>query len=262
MTEGVTFSFGENWGRFLIELHPQAVAATVRYFDDWLPDSLEGIRFADVGSGSGLSSLVAYQRGAIVQSFDVDPQSVAATRRLWEQAGKPERWNVIDGSILDDAFVRGVGTYDVVLSWGVLHHTGELWCALSNAASLVAPGGLLWIALYHKTRTSRRSLRLKRTYNRLPDRLKPAFRGLYAAPKLAKMAARRDFSQIDQYHEVRGMSWWRDIEDWLGGLPYEVAAPGEVLDSLHPLGFSLERLASARGEGDNDIYLFKKKNDV
>ena len=161
MSDSITFSFGENWERFLSELHPQAIEATVEYFDDWLPNSIQGVRFADVGSGSGLSSLVAYQRGAVVQSFDVDPHSVEATRRLWQRAGSPPSWTVGHGSILDEAFVRGLGTFDVVFAWGVLHHTGALWKALANAAGLVGPGGVMWIALYHKTRTSPRSLRLK-----------------------------------------------------------------------------------------------------
>jgi len=36
---------------------------------------------------------------------------------------------------------------------------------------------------------------------------------------------------------ARGMSWWRDIEDWLGGLPYEYARPEAVIGFLEPRGF-------------------------
>ena len=114
------------------------------------------------------------------------------------------------------------------------------------------------IALYHKTVRSPRSLRTKRLYNRLPEPLKPAFRGAWAAPKLAKMALRRDFSPITDYHGSRGMNWWRDVEDWLGGLPYEVAGPGEVLARLRPYGFVLTRLTDAEWEGSNDVYLFER----
>jgi SAM-dependent methyltransferase len=254
----VTFSFGKNWERFLKELHPGAVAAMAAYFADWLPDGLAGRSFVDVGSGSGLSSLVAYQMGAKVTSLDVDPASVRATEHLRGVAGDPPEWRVVEGSILDRTFVDSIGTFDVVLSWGVLHHTGSLWLAMDEATRLVRPGGLLWIALYTKTRWSGRSLRLKRAYNRTPDFIKPVFRATYAAPKLLKMGLKRDISPIRRYHQERGMSWWRDIEDWLGGLPYEVASPGDVHTFMGARGFTLERLKSAQGEGDNDVYLYRR----
>lgn len=255
---GVSFSFGENWERFLSDLHPQAVAAMTRYFSDWLPAGLQGKSLLDLGSGSGLSSLVAQQMGATVTSVDIDPASVRANRRLRELAGNPEGWRIVEGSILDESLVRSLGTFDVVLSWGVLHHTGDMWAALGRAVRLVGPDGLLWIALYTRTRKSPRSRRLKRYYNATPDPLKRLFRVAYAAPKLIKMALRRDFSPIRRYHEERGMDWWRDLEDWLGGLPYEVASPGEVHTFLRPRGFVLERIESAEGEGDTDVYLFAR----
>jgi 2-polyprenyl-3-methyl-5-hydroxy-6-metoxy-1,4-benzoquinol methylase len=254
----VSFSFGKNWQRFVSELHPKAIEAMAGYFDRWLPEPLRNRTFLDIGSGSGLSSLVAYQHGARVTSFDVDPSSVQATARLRGLAGSPEDWHVLSGSILDTKFLEPLGVFDVVLSWGVLHHTGDLWQALGNAATRVGPGGLLWIALYRKGRQSDRSLRLKRRYNRTPDFLKPAFRAWYAAPKLAMMAVTRDLSKITRYHEERGMSWWRDLEDWLGGLPYEVASPDEVHDTLRPLGFVLERMQIGEGDGGNDVYLYRR----
>lgn len=257
-SETVSFSFGENWQQFVAELHPKAIEAMAGYFERWLPEPIRDRRFLDIGSGSGLSSLVAHQLGARVTSFDVDPSSVDATRRLRDLAGSPQTWQVLPGSVLDMTFLEPLGLFDVVLSWGVLHHTGDLWQAVRNAATRVAPEGLLWIALYRKGRQSERSLRLKRRYNRTPNALKPVFRAWYAAPKLAKMAIHRDFSQIRRYHEERGMSWWRDLEDWLGGLPYEVASPDEVHDTLRPLGFVLERMQIGEGDGGNDIYLYRR----
>lgn len=257
MTERVTFSFGRNWERYLDEMPAIAIERMAAYVADWLGNDLSGKRIVDIGSGQGLTSLVSHELGADLVSIDVDPASVAATTRVRGSAGNPENWSVRQGSILDGELVGGLGTFDVVVSWGVLHHTGDLWRAIDNAASLVAPGGRLWIALYHRTRKSNRSLRTKRLYNRTPDRFKPLFRGAYASPKLAKMALRRDFSPIRDYGAERGMTWWRDIEDWLGGLPYQVAGPGEVLGRLRPKGFELVRLDDAEWEGDTDGYLFE-----
>ena len=254
--EQITFSFGQNWQRFLDELHPRSLERMAAYVTEWLGDDVAGRRVIDIGSGQGLTSLVVFQAGAAVTSLDVDPNSVAATSRLRARAGDPPTWRVIHGSILDPDLVTSLGAFDVVISWGVLHHTGDVWTAVDHAAALVAPGGRLWLALYHRTAKSGRSVRIKRMYNRTPRVLKPLFRGARAAPSLVRMTLRRDFSPIRDYHQERGMSWWRDIEDWLGGLPYEPVGPGQLIARLRPLGFDLIRLEDALWEGDNDVYLF------
>lgn len=257
MSDRQGFSFGRNWQKYLDDLPTGATEAMQAYVAEWLGSDLTGQRLVDIGSGQGLTSLSAFRLGASVVSFDLDPQSVAATRRLRESAGNPASWQVEQGSILDESFVRGLGTFDLVISWGVLHHTGSLWSAVDAAVGLVAPGGRLWIALYHRTRQSGRSLRTKRMYAALPGFGKTVFRGIYAATKIAKsLIVRRRLPALQGAYDARGMNWWRDIEDWLGGLPYEVAGPGEVLARLRPMGFDLVRLDDAISEGRNDVYLF------
>jgi 2-polyprenyl-3-methyl-5-hydroxy-6-metoxy-1,4-benzoquinol methylase len=255
----VTFSFGRNWQKYLDTMPVEAVDRMVGYVHDWVPD-LAGCRVVDVGSGQGLTSLAVHAAGSELVSFDVDPLSVEATRRLWEAAGEPASWIITQGSILDPRFIERLGAFDVVISWGVLHHTGSLAEALDAAASLVAPGGRLWIALYHRTRQSSRSLRTKRMYAALPAAGKAIFREAYAGAKVVKnLAAYRSLRRLREYHHERGMSWRRDVEDWLGGLPYEVSSPGEVLSRLRPQGFVLERLQDALSEGGNDVYLFRRR---
>ena len=258
--DSTRFSFGENWLKYLEEMPSSAPAQMAAYVADWLGADLSGRRMADVGSGQGLTSLCAYQAGAQIVSFDVDAASVEATRQLWDRAGRPDTWSVVQGSILDPTFVGSLGSFDIVASWGVLHHTGEMWRALDAAAALVRPGGALWIALYHRTYHSRRSLRLKRAYNALPNPGQAAFRGVYAGAKLTKhLLIHQNLTALRQYGNERGMTWRRDIADWLGGLPYEVASPGDVLARLQSQGFNLVRLHDALGEGANDVYLFRRQ---
>jgi 2-polyprenyl-6-hydroxyphenyl methylase/3-demethylubiquinone-9 3-methyltransferase len=253
------FSFGRNWQKYLDDLPAEATDSMRAYVADWLGSDLTGQRLVDIGSGQGLTSLSAFRLGASVVSLDLDPHSVAATRRLRESAGSPDSWQVEQGSILDAAFVGSLGTFDIVVSWGVLHHTGSLWQAIDTAAGLVAPGGRLWIALYHRTRQSGRSLRIKRMYAALPGAGKAVFRGSYAAAKIAKnLVVRRRLPALRGAYDARGMNWWRDIEDWLGGLPYEVSSPGEVLERVRPNGFELLRLHDAIAEAGNDVYLFRR----
>ena len=262
MTKAKPFSFGENWLKYLDEMSADAPERMAAYVADWIGADLSGRRIVDIGSGQGLTSMVAVSSGAEVVSFDLDPSSVTATRRLWRGVGEPDAWVVLQGSILDPAFLQSLGLFDVVISWGVLHHTGRMWEAIDAAASMVRPGGTLWIALYHRTHRSTRSLRTKRFYNRLPGPAKRVFRLIYAGTLGAKHVIRhRSLRRLGTYQVERGMSWRRDIEDWLGGLPYEVASPGQVLARLLPLGFTLERLEDALGEGGNDIYLFRRLGD-
>src|SRR5689334_10270966 len=137
MASRISFSFGRNWQKYLDAMPEAAVERTIAYLREWLGD-LEGLTFLDIGSGSGLTGMAAHRLGAQVRTFDADPASVAATERLAAGA-----WENGSGSILDDAFVASLGTFDVVSSWGVLHHTGDVWKAIDNAASLVSPGGRL-----------------------------------------------------------------------------------------------------------------------
>jgi len=60
-------------------------------------------------------------------------------------------WTIEQGSILDAVWAPLLGTFDIVYSWGVLHHTGAMWTALELAASLVGPRGTLAIALHRRT---------------------------------------------------------------------------------------------------------------
>src|SRR5208282_1242675 len=77
------FEFGENWKSFLARLDDARIAEAERSLQ-WLVgrQRFDGMRFLDIGSGSGLSSLSARRLGADVVSFDYDPQSVECTATL------------------------------------------------------------------------------------------------------------------------------------------------------------------------------------
>jgi 2-polyprenyl-6-hydroxyphenyl methylase/3-demethylubiquinone-9 3-methyltransferase len=233
-------------------------------------ERLDGKRFLDIGSGSGLFSLAARRLGARVHSFDFDPQSVACTRELRRRYFNDDAdWTVEEGSALDESYVKSLGHFDVVYSWGVLHHTGEMWKALANAALPVAGGGKLFVAIYNDTGTqSARWKWIKRTYNRMPRPLRPAFAALAAAPEEAKGMLRAlvklkpgEYLRTWTHHDEsnRGMSHWRDIVDWVGGYPYEVATPEEIFDFYRARGFSLAKLKAGRvGLGCNEFVFVKE----
>src|SRR5712691_2165062 len=169
------FGFGENWSRFLALVDERRIREAERSLIEMLGrPRLDGLRFCDVGSGSGLFSLAAWRLGATVYSFDFDPDSVACTREMRRRFsdGDP-RWTVGHGSVLDDEYLRTLGLFDVVYAWGVLHHTGAMWQAMELVTRLVAPRGVLYIAIYNDQGWRSRAWRLlKKTYNVLPPSLR------------------------------------------------------------------------------------------
>jgi 2-polyprenyl-6-hydroxyphenyl methylase/3-demethylubiquinone-9 3-methyltransferase len=270
VARGDRFEFGENWRRFLELLDEERIAEAERSLREMLGiGSLEGLRFLDIGSGSGLFSLAARRLGAgAVHSFDFDPESVACTRELRRRWFDDDPlWVVEPGSILDEDFVAGLGRWDVVYSWGVLHHTGAMWRALELAQSTVAEGGSLFISIYNDQGERSAMWRaVKRTYNRLPAPLQPLLTAFVMGPRLLlgfgkALALGRPMSWVRQWTEYkrsRGMSRWHDIVDWIGGYPFEVAKPEEIFEFLHSRGFQLERLATCAGGNGCNQYVFSR----
>ena len=266
IAKGERFAFGDNWKRFLSVLDERRIDEAVTSLRDKLEvESLEGKTFLDIGSGSGLFSLAARKLGAHVHSFDFDPQSVACATELRRRYfPNDQHWLIEEGSALDAAYVTSLGLFDVVYSWGVLHHTGQMWKGLENAALPVGPRGKLFIAIYNDTGTqSTRWKWIKKTYNRLPSVLRPPFALLAVSPDEMKTALRcvlklrpLDFvrSWTNYAQNNRGMSRWHDIIDWVGGYPYEVATPEEIFDFYRRRGFTLTKLKCGKvGLGCNEF---------
>jgi 2-polyprenyl-6-hydroxyphenyl methylase/3-demethylubiquinone-9 3-methyltransferase len=268
--EETRYGFGANWRSFVATaLNDARVANAVESVQRFLSlDTLRGRTFLDIGCGSGLFSLAAHLLEAErVVSFDYDPDSVAACRTLRERQGADEsRWRVIQGSVLDPVFMASVEPADVVYSWGVLHHTGHMWKAVEAAGGRVAPSGLFAISIYNKVgRIPDRSSmwwKIKRFYNRAPSPVQRLMELGYASNHVATrlVTLRNPFtSMADATGEGRrGMEFWHDARDWLGGFPYEYASPGEVFRFVRDtLGFELLDLETREGNACND-FLFRR----
>lgn len=256
--EKISFSFGNNWRRFVSNLSEEQIEAAKANLCEFTGrTTLEGETFLDLGSGSGLSSLVAYQLGVgRILSVDIDPFSVESTQIVRGRfASDADHWEIVNHSVLDSEYLHSLGQFSYVYSWGVLHHTGDMWKALDLAKDLVQPGGSLHIALYNWNKHSKKWHALKRVYNRSPRVVQRAMLLSYHARHIVKHLVRFKWPFGKAHQPRRGMSIWRDHEDWLGGLPYEYCKPDQVVHALAPHGFQLQRLRTVWSHGCNE-YLF------
>jgi 2-polyprenyl-6-hydroxyphenyl methylase/3-demethylubiquinone-9 3-methyltransferase len=261
----VRFEFGKNWESFSHLIDEDRI----RQAEDRLvallgTRDLSGKTFLDIGCGSGLHSLAALRLGAKqVLAVDLDPDSVATTRAVMERFWNRDNISIKNVSVFDLAEER-IGTFDVVYSWGVLHHTGDMNRAIQMAAAHVSPRGRFAIALYGKTRFCEMWKRIKHWYvSATPSQKARAERiyirlfGLYRGLQGQRMS-----TYVAAYKAGRGMDFHHDVRDWIGGYPYESIAPQEVTALLAPLGFQLVKQNVRERFGffgsGNDEYLFEK----
>lgn len=258
-TNKITFSFGENWKNYLRTIDDHDLDSANQDIQDWIDDeNIVGKSIIDIGCGSGIHSFCFFKRGAAkLISIDVDPNSVEATNLIRSRAKDPSNWTVATGSILDEGALGNYGMFDLVYSWGVLHHTGNMWEAIENASALVKPAGLFWISLYMKGPKYEEDLAIKKKYNAMSRLGKK----LFVYRKILKIMWRRLKKGKNPltWNEkvIRGMHKYHDILDWYGGLPYEVASTEEVVAFMSKAGFDVVRVQEAK-ERACSVYLFKK----
>jgi 2-polyprenyl-3-methyl-5-hydroxy-6-metoxy-1,4-benzoquinol methylase len=263
---GRRFEFGKNWERFLRTMSDERLAEAERALADML-GNIHGKTFLDIGCGSGLSSLAAHRLGAKVFSFDYDPQSVACTQALQMRYGVG--WHVAEASVLDSDYLNSIGRFDIVYSWGVLHHTGNMNQAFENTAGLVKEGGMLFLAIYNDQGGKSRRWRLaKRTYNALPSVLKLPYmlavmlprEALFLGVATARLKPHKYFTNLLR-PDKRGMNRWYDMIDWIGGYPFEVSKPEGVFAFFRDRGFQLSRMITqAGGLGCNEFVFVRCKS--
>ena len=272
VNKGSRFEFGKNWKQFIQLMDDDrlklAEESLLRLLE---ADTLEDKTFLDIGSGSGLYSLAARRLGAKVHSFDYDPHSVSCTSELKKRFfPEDNNWIIESGNALDKDYIKSLGEFDIVYSWGVLHHTGDMWNAINNSSQCVKNGGQFYLSIYNdQGGKSKRWLTIKKLYNAFPNGLKwiiwmpmliklwwrNTLRDLIKEGKL--FSTWRNYAQV----EARGMSAFTDVIDWVGGLPFEVAKPEEIFDFFAQRGFELKKLKTCGGGIGCNEFVFKKSTE-
>lgn len=261
------FEFGRNWHDFIQKnFGEDRVEISKKHMLNFLGrEILDGLDMIDIGCGSGLHSVAALEAGAkSVHGFDYDPNSVEATKFVQKQSGNPPNWTVEQGSVLDDAYMESLPQYDLVYSWGVLHHTGDVWHAVRNAAERVKPDGLFYIALYSADvqvdPPPEFWLDVKRKYVSSGMHMRRYMELWY----IWRFQINRKITRVPvflwrawRYKQNRGMNMMTDIRDWLGGWPMEFVGDQETVDFVEKMGFKLENMVM--GEANTE-FLFVRKH--
>jgi 2-polyprenyl-6-hydroxyphenyl methylase/3-demethylubiquinone-9 3-methyltransferase len=245
------FDFGRNWEAFsAARLDGQRLNSATESLQGLLgARNIAGRTFLDIGCGSGLFSIAAAQCGAArVVGFDISSTAVEVSDknvvRLAEHLDATVTPDFLVGDVLDRVFLAELGTFDIVYAWGSLHHTGSMWQAMRNASSLVEPEqGILAISIYNRHWTSPIWKQIKRLYNVSPGVMHRLLNYLFA---VLIFVAKAIVTSRNPLEKERGMDFWHDVIDWLGGYPYEYARIAEVVTFVQSLGFRIERVLQAR----------------
>jgi len=252
------FAFGENWQTFLRALTETQIIEAENALKMMLSvESLTGKTMLDIGAGSGLHSLAARRLGASVVSFDFDAQAVECVKSLKQRYFPNDaNWRIMQGSALDAEFMQAAGTFDLVYSWGVLHHTGQMWKAIELAAERVKPGGFLFIAIYNAHWTAPIWKRIKYLYNISPQPVRGVLIQLFSGLKFVGAWLTTGQNPLNT---SRGMTFRTDAIDWLGGYPYEYASIDAIVRAVEANGFQPQKVVPTAGWTGCNQFVFQRK---
>lgn len=234
------YDFGRNWADYSKQLNKESIDNACEGLSKLL-DNVQGLSFMDIGSGSGVHSLAASLLGADeIFSVDYDIDSVETTKEILNENALNQNWQVSQGDILSDTLLTDK-TYDLVYSWGVLHHTGNVWKAIENTLQYVRKDGLLVIALYLETPFCQLWKFEKYVYSHYKY-LRPFIKYPYIFLLMMNLCLRNmksPSSILKNYNNVRGMSFIHDVDDWLGGYPYESVNSAQLIQFMEERKFKL-----------------------
>jgi ubiquinone/menaquinone biosynthesis C-methylase UbiE len=238
------FSFGQNWSDYSELVEERHVLSAEEDLTRLMgADGFADRKWCDLGCGSGIHAIAAARLGAIVSAVDIDPQSIATTEKLAKKFGVEGTVASFNNSVFDLPFTRN--SFDIVYSWGVLHHTGDMWSAITEASHLVSEteGSQFVIALYRETRLCQLWKIEKRFYKDASPLIQGLIRRLFVLAYDFSLILRRrsPWSHRRNYFQMRGMSFRHDVHDWLGGYPYESASAQELVETMKQIGFTLLR---------------------
>jgi 2-polyprenyl-6-hydroxyphenyl methylase/3-demethylubiquinone-9 3-methyltransferase len=254
------FAFGKNWQNYARYALTRARIEHARQAFQKLYASIDlhGKTFLDIGFGQGLALFFAREMGADVLGIDSDADNLVSCQHTSVFFQDQQIPHIRVASILDPAFVQEQlqrGQCDIVHAWGVLHHTGDMWQALYHAIQLVKDGGYLMIAIYNAHWSSPIWRLIKWSYNYAPDIVQQMLIVLfYPIIYCAKWIV----TGTNPKRKERGMDFFYDVVDWVGGYPYEYASIETIQQHMCQQNFTCIRVIPAQVPTGCNQFVFKK----
>jgi ubiquinone/menaquinone biosynthesis C-methylase UbiE len=109
-------------------------------------ESLRGKDVLDVGIGSGIATQMFAEAGANVTGVDLTEWAVETTRRRLAAFDLEADVQQADAEQLPFADAK----FDLVFSWGVIHHSSDMDRALAELVRVTRPGGKVVLMVYHR----------------------------------------------------------------------------------------------------------------
>ena len=161
--------------------------------------------------------------------------------------------------------MKNFNNYNFIYSWGVLHHTGNMYLAMENVSSLANEKSSICIAIYNKQQFfSKIWLIIKKIYNNSPRFFQKAMTlifCIYFFLGLLVVDLIRFKNPFERHTGAnrRGMNFVNDVIDWIGGYPFEVATPEEIFNFFRKRGFVLKKLKTCGGKMGCNEFMFSKR---
>jgi 2-polyprenyl-3-methyl-5-hydroxy-6-metoxy-1,4-benzoquinol methylase len=127
--------------KYLVEPHIPAFAD----FDRW-----RGKRVLEVGCGIGTDSINFARAGADLTAVELSGESLRIAEQRADVMGVADRIRFVQANAEELTSVLDPEPYDLVYSFGVIHHTPHPDRALAEMRALTAPGGTLKLMIYYR----------------------------------------------------------------------------------------------------------------
>jgi len=166
-----------------------------------LEDAMKGARFLDVGCGTGNRSMLAAKQLGVREfvGLDQSESSLAIARQVAEEE-QFDRFTPMLGDVLQIPYPDAC--FDVVVSWGVLHHTGDAFRGLSEMVRVCRPGGFIGVYLYNRFDHWRHDLRREKVIRLAGDDIEQRFwvaHRLYGSKPVDAMSTEELIAFYDEY---------------------------------------------------------------
>jgi len=261
--KNTAFDFGENWVAYSREAltKEKVESARIDFKQLYSGISFEGKRFLDIGFGQGLALLFAKEMGAIVTGCDINHKCKESLEITKQVVGYKGEITTIIGSILSKETMNALrgdcnNKFDIVHSWGVLHHTGSMYKSLKDVTTLVENDGYIVLAIYNRHWSSPLWRFIKFVYCYMPQMVQKL---LIAGLTPIIVASKFIVTGKNPLKCKRGMSFFHDVTDWIGGYPYEYASSEEICSIMRSKGFTCVRTVLAEVPTGCNQFVFKRE---